>query len=384
VRCNVCAAAGLEVPVYRSSSAVSITSLCDVLARPTEVYFCRACGHLQTPELPDLAAYYDEQYKILVESEEEDQLYDIGPQGKVFRADHQLSTLLAKVPLAQGANVLDYGCAKGSTLRRLMQLRPDLRPHLFDVSRMYVKFWDRFAPKENQATHEVPAEWAGKFDLVTSFYSLEHVAAPGEIAAKIAKLLQPGGVFYAIVPDTYQNVGDFVVADHVNHFSPASFARLLADAGLAVREIDTRAQKSAMVAVAVKAPIGTSSRFETAPGSDLEPRVQEISKYWRGFGESVRRFEADHAGVRKAAIYGSGFYGTFVASCLDDLDRVVAFVDQNPFRQGQTLLGKPVVAPHDLPRDVELVYVGLNPAAARAEMAKLTSWSERKLEHWFP
>ena len=84
MRCNVCTS-GLNEPVYRSPSAVSITSLCDVLPRPTEVFFCRACGHLQTPELPDLAAYYDEQYKILVESEEEDQLYDIGPHGKVFR-----------------------------------------------------------------------------------------------------------------------------------------------------------------------------------------------------------------------------------------------------------------------------------------------------------
>ncbi len=383
MRCNVCAS-GLTEPVYRSPSAVSITSLCDVLPRPTEVYFCRACGHLQTPELPDLAAYYDEKYRILVESEEEDQLYDIGPLGKVFRADHQLNTLIAKVPLSQGAKVLDYGCAKGSTLRRLSQLQPDLRPHLFDVSRMYVKFWERFAKHGDWATHEVPANWAGRFDLVTSFYSLEHVAAPGEIVAKIAKLLRPGGVFYAIVPDTYQNVGDFVVADHVNHFSPASFARLLTDAGLSVREIDTEAQKSAMVAVAVKSPAHASSGFETAPGSDLEARVQEISEYWRGFGESVRRFEADHARAGKAAIYGSGFYGTFVASCLEHPERVVAFLDQNPFRQGQKLLAKPVSAPDDMPTDVELVYVGLNPAVARDEMAKLTNWAGRKLEYWFP
>ena len=398
MRCNVCAAE-LSQPVWRSPSAVSITSLCHVLARGTEVFFCRACGHLQTPELPDLAAYYDEQYRILVESEDEDQLYETGPQGKVFRADHQLETLQDKVRLAKGANVLDYGCAKGSTLRRLVELRPDVRPHVFDVSRMYVPFWNRFVRSEDQAAHDVPVEWTGRFDLVTSFYSLEHVSDPGSIVVRIRDLLRPGGVFYAIVPDTYQNVGDFVVADHVNHFSPQSFACLLERAGLTVREIDRGAQNSALVAVAERSAggvtagtsvgaaagssDGSSATFETEPVSDLEPRVHEMARYWSTYGDSVRRFEREHVG-RPAAIYGSGFYGTFLATCLEDRSRVAAFLDQNPFRQGQTLLEKPVVAPDQLPRDVELVYVGLNPRVARAEMRKLAEWPGRELATWYP
>ena len=40
--------------------------------------------------------------------------------------------------------------------------------------------------------------------------------------------------------------------------------------------------------------------------------------------------------------------------------------------------------PHGSKDPFELVYVGLNPAVAREEMAKLTSWSGRELDYWFP
>ena len=74
VKCHVCGGP-LGKPCYRSARPVSITSLCEVQPRTTTVNFCAGCGHLQTETPPDAAAYYDHDYKILVDSEEEDQLY---------------------------------------------------------------------------------------------------------------------------------------------------------------------------------------------------------------------------------------------------------------------------------------------------------------------
>lgn len=379
-----CAVCGAELgpPVYRSAEAVSVTSLCEVRRQPTEVSFCAACGHLQTPALADVASYYDRDYKILIDDEDEDQLYRLADGRRVYRAEHQADVLLGKVLLPNGAKVLDYGSAKAATLRRLVAERPDLVPYVFDVSDMYRRFWARFVPEPNQATYVLPAEWRGRFDLVTAFYSFEHLPNPRSAAAEVHACLAPGGTFYGIVPSWTANVADFVVVDHVQHFSPPSLRRLLADAGFGAVAIDTAAHESALVWIARKD--GASER-ETG-GDDLAELAREVSdaaSYWRGFAERVRAFEREARGAR-VAVYGSGFYGTFVTTCLRAPERIVCYLDQNPHRQGKELLGKPIHPPAGLPADVSVVYVGLNPAHARAEIAKVTEWAGRELSFFYP
>lgn len=380
--CNVCQSP-LGAPVYVSPSAVSITSLCEVIPKRTEVFFCTTCGHLVTPELDDLSSYYGDDYKILLASEDEDQLYEQGPNGqKTYRTDHQLGNLLEKIPLPLGARALDWGSAKGAMFRRLAMQRPDLALHLFDVSNMYIPFWERFCDPKRWATFTPPTEWTSSFDLITSFYSLEHVAAPREVIESIATLLAPKGRLYIVVPDTYQNTGDFVVVDHVNHFSRWSLERLLTDAGLRVLEIDEAVHQSAIVAIAEKPPARAGARPATPP-PELARRVASMAEFWQGFGDRVRAQERMHENWT-SAIYGSGFYGAFISTCLAAPDKVSAFLDQNPFRQAHTLFAKPILAPEALSEDVRLVYVGLNPAYARNELAKITAWRDRPLELFFP
>ena len=217
-RCNVCHG-DIDGPLYRSAREVAITSLCEIRNTRIEVLFCPTCGHLQTECLTNLSSYYDQDYKRLIDTEDEDQLYAIVDGVKVFRTAHQVSTLLSKVAIPHGAKVLDYGCAKSSTLQQLVKLRPDIHPHVFDVSEMYRSFWDKFVPQENIATYTPKREWAGQFDIITSLFALEHVEVPGDLVTTVFGLLGPNGQFYCIVPNIYANTADFVVADHVNHFS---------------------------------------------------------------------------------------------------------------------------------------------------------------------
>ena len=380
--CKICLAT-LEKAVYVSPANFSLTSLCEVLPGKTEVFFCGHCGHLQTSELENLSQYYDQAYKILIESVDEDQLYEVSGDTQTFRFDHQARVLLSKVNLAPGAFILDYGCAKSTTLKLLTRRRPDLVPHLFDVSEMYVPFWQLFAAPENWATYKPKPAWQGRFDVVTSFFAFEHVSDPRAELASIAALLKTDGVFYCIVPNVYANTADFVVADHVHHYSPSSLERLLSEQGFSLIEIDGQAHHSAFVVTARKSA-GTVAAAITEPTDGLLDSVTEMAAYWAGFAEKVRTFERAHGPTGKAAIYGSGFYGTFVATCLQERNRVSCFIDRNSFRQGKTLLGLPIVAPEEIPADVTLVYVGLNPVHAREEIAKVQSWRGRTLTYFYP
>jgi hypothetical protein len=76
IHCNVCATKILN-PVFSPSGNTSLTSLGEIVNGKADVYFCNYCGHLQTKAIQKIDEYYDKQYKILIDSKDEDQLYKI-------------------------------------------------------------------------------------------------------------------------------------------------------------------------------------------------------------------------------------------------------------------------------------------------------------------
>jgi SAM-dependent methyltransferase len=379
--CNICGS-DLGKPLYVSPQGVSITSLCEIYSEPTEVFFCPTCSHLQTTEITDLQNYYDTMYKILIDSEEEDQLYAIEGDLKIFRVEHQAKTLLKKIDLQQGARILDYGCAKAATMKWLNRERPDLKPYLYDVSSMYVPFWERFSEASHWSTYTLDSAWFDSFDVVTSFFALEHVAAPMEMLTNVLRLLKPGGAFYCIIPNVYTNTADFVVLDHVNHFSEASLLRLFHACGFTEIAIDDASHRGAFVIVARRPDRARPIEGSKPEIHDLEQRCQTMAAYWSEMTRRIAGFEAESVGA-PAIIYGSGFYGTFIAACLANMDPVQCFVDRNPFRQGKTLLGKTIVSPESISDIPFSVYVGLNPITAKQNIADIQAWQTRPYSYFF-
>ena len=360
----------LGLAIYRSVEGRSVTSLAEFYDGHTEVYYCGACGHLQTTEINDIPAYYDTQYNIFVDDDEEDMLYRVVDGQNVFRVEHQVDTLLKKIALPPNARVLDFGCAKSLTSRKLLEVRPDLRVHLFDVSKAYVRFWEKFVTPDRWAVYTPRADWDESFDAVFSFFALEHVAAPRTFVASLERLIKPDGYLYLLVPNVYANPADFVVVDHVNHFSSISLQKLLNDADFGSITVDENAHDAAFVVVARKSadvrPLASDAQALAA----LRDRAKELSVFWGEVSARIRAFERQHAGNR-AVIYGSGFYGTFIASCLENITNIECFLDQNPFRQSKKLLEKPILAPDAVQPGVDVVYVGLNPRIARGTIERL-------------
>jgi len=382
--CNICGAP-LTEKIYESWSEMSLTSLCTVYLGKTLVYFCHGCGHLQSAELDNINEYYDKEYEILVESEEEDQLYEVVNGANVFRTEHQVRTFLNKLNLPSGAKILDYGCAKSSTMRALINGNPNIHAYLFDVSDRYVPFWGKFLTEDRWATYVIPAAWNGQFDAVTSFFSLEHMAQPQDALQQICRVLKPKGLLYGIIPNVFTNTADMIVVDHVNHFTAASLQYLLRSNGFEVVEMDGGSHRGALIFMA---------RKEMSQSvAEIEPTLREVQKtfeearkiaqFWKIMSTKVREFEHSIQDNPRLAVYGAGFYGAFIASCLQHPEKIAYIVDRNPFLQGRNVNDVPIVSPAELPDNIEVVLVGLNPAHARRLIEEVPEFSSRHLTYFF-
>ena len=365
MNCNVCGSA-LGDPIYASKSDHVLTSLCELRAGIKRVWCCSSCGHLRGDALEDTVSYYATDYKILLNEEDEDQIYEATGKMIVYRTDHQIDTLLKKLRIPENAAMLDYGCAKASTFKRLASLRTDLQLHLFDVSQMYESHWDRFVRPERRAVITTPADWQNRFEVVTSFFALEHIPDPRETVNRIAALLKDDGVFYGIVPDTFGNIADFVVIDHVNHFTKPSLHTLLAAAGFTDIFIDEEAHRGALVFVARR--VGPATQRPNVP--QVVDNAKELAQHWSRLSDRIRAAENTYGDI-PSSIYGSGFYGAYIASTLRHPDRLRVFLDRSPYQQGKLLFEKSIVAPEELPTDIQLLYVGLNPKIARSTVDKM-------------
>ena len=383
--CNVCRAP-FGTALYRSPEGQSLTSLCRLYPSTTEVFVCAGCGHLQTRSIEHVDAFYDYDYNILVDSEEEDQIYEMHAGAPVYRTAHQVRVLRDTLSdLASPLLLLDYGCAKSSTIRALCTQEPDIVPHLYDVSARYEPFWEKFVPRENWAIKQTPANWQGRFDLVTSFFSLEHIPTIADTLHHIASLMRPGGLFYAVVPNVLTNAADFVVIDHCNHFTEPSLIHLLADAGLIAERIDDTAHRGAFVLVARK-PKRSATITMSDDRAGIERVCAELSSlanFWRDAAGRVREYERMLPRQSQVAIYGAGFYGAFLSSSLAHVERVACYLDNNPFLHGRFFNDKPVLPPAQLPEDIGVVLIGLNPAHARRIVVDIPALARSDLELFF-
>lgn len=373
MQCNICSTE-IGDPLYEATSNHSLTSLCELRPERLKVWLCSKCGHLSGESLRNTENYYDTEYRILLDHDDEDQIYEVDGDKIVYRTDHQVTVFLSKLSPNEGARILDFGCAKASTPRRLLVSRPDLKVHLFDVSSMYIPHWEKFLPKDNWAVHKTPNEWCGTFDLVTSFFALEHIPDPVNTVKMVANLLTVDGVFYGVVPDTFGNVADFIVIDHVNHFTEYSLGVLLRSGGFQEIKIDAESHRGALIFTARKG--GMALQHADLMGSLDASR--HLASYWKRTEDRIRDAELSNA-RKPAAIYGSGFYGAYIGSTLQYPEDLCCFIDASPFRQGRSLFGHPIIPPSQLPETVSQLYIGLNPKIARSTVRGMEWLNHRNL-----
>lgn len=351
-----------------SESAPALTSMQIWLDIKTHVEGCARCGHFQSPDLPDIRKFYDEDYRISLQSEAHDQLYTMIDDQPVYRTDFQAQLVFDTVDLPTNPMVLDFGAAKAETLRKLCLRRPDISPHVYDVSDSYLPFWESWIPQDQQATHALPENWKARFDLVTAHFVVEHLSDPVGVLKSISQMLKPTGHLFLTVPDPLANMGDLLVVDHLNHFTRPSLGHLLAQSGLNSVACFDDLYRGAFVSLSTP---GSGVRPSAAAGVTAYNCGRSGLFNWSSILSNISEI-SDWLTDRWFAIYGAGFYGSLLAGKLATKPQF--FLDRNPHLVGSQIQGVPVIHPDDMPTDLDAIVCGLNPEIARSIVGAQSAW----------
>ena len=347
----------------------SVTSMSENLNIGTYIYLCRNCAHCQSPDLPDVSEYYDNNYKISLKTDDFDQLYETKGDTSIFRTEHQ-ATLISELKFKKNSRVLDFGGGKATTLKNLLKKRNDINPFVFEVSRDYKESWDKWIPENNQATYTIPQKWHNTFDLLICNFVLEHVMWPTDILDLMCKLICPGGLLFFTVPNPLDNSGDLLVVDHLNKFTISSIKQALINSDLNLEEVSDKKFRGAFTVVASKNnnKKQISLDFKKYEISSLE---RKISK-WDSRFEEIKKIDKKNLNI---AIYGAGFYGTLFYNFLKN--KPTCFLDKSIHLNNKTHLGIPVLSPEKCPQNIDILLIGLNPEKAKSIFQLSKKWIPR-------
>jgi len=285
--------------------------------------------------------------------------------------------------------LLDFGCGKSLTMHNVCSDVNGFKPYLYDVSGKYMPIWLEITTRDRCAVANTPSEWENSFDVVTSFYALEHIVELEQVCNRVWELLKENGIFYFIIPNILANPADFIVADHVNHFSSSSISAIMQRTGFEMRHIDTASHDGAIICVVIKSlktdkDLTATDQVANPKEDQFNLEVRELAKFWKLQEGRLEDLINKIHKTEKIAIYGAGFYGVFLANLMLQCGREVSqFIDINPYLQGTRMLGADIIAPDFLPSDVMHVLVGLNPIKARKIISEVECFKERNISFVF-
>ena len=178
-----------------SASAEQVYSSCQdyylgKTYRPS--YFrCTQCGLTQQSPLPaDVSGFYDA-YPIHQAK---------SPVHAIMRKLIMSAVYFHDTDLPPGASVVDYGCGDGWFLESLKQR--GFKTVGFELdSGQASRLSERLGIPVYSRQDELLKDWAGKADVVTMHFVLEHVTNLHQTFETVRQLLRPGGRFYFVVPN---------------------------------------------------------------------------------------------------------------------------------------------------------------------------------------
>ena len=366
-RCQICGNASLfEFPGFRDLQRV--TSDSRPWAAGGRIAVCRECSAVQKPIeadwLDEISRIY-RSYAIYHQAGGKEQPIFAGngaaPQP---RSRSLVKYLETKTRLSARADVLDFGCGRGSALRTYSECYPEWTLYGAELSTQSIALL-RDIPGFGELFTCPPGEIPIRFDLITLIHALEHVLDPVGILRQLATRLKAGGVLFVQVPDGGKNPYDLVIADHLLHFTLETLGLASRRAGVELVELSDSVLPKELSLVGRS---GTPDMpVMSLPDSGLA--IERVGKQIDWLSAQIASAIAISDGNSRFGIFGTSISGTWLAGVLGD--RVSFFVDEDAGRIGGRHMERPVLSPDQVADNAD-VFVPLIPGVAASVIARLS------------
>ncbi len=357
-RCKICGADALEdIPEFRSLPRV--TSDCLPFRSGGRLLVCRECSAAQSPAdeqwFSEIREIYSA-YSAYRQGGGEEQCVLDPVTGKVTQRSRVLvNRLMALKGFPQSGTVMDIGCGTGGTLKAFSDLSGWrlFGSELDGRSLPVLKSIRGFEELYTCPLSGLP----GQFTLITMVHALEHFPEPVTTLRALHAKIAPGGRLFVEVPNAEANPFDYLIADHMLHFTPRTLTSAAARSGFAVDCLAVNWVTKELSLTALPVDTADEPAPEAATGlvDEIRARIAWLSR----FVETARQASA---GGRPFGLFGSSIAATWLCGVLDD--RVSFFVEEDTNRVGRTHLNRPIFSPGQAPTG-SVVFLAMAPQVAR-------------------
>jgi 2-polyprenyl-3-methyl-5-hydroxy-6-metoxy-1,4-benzoquinol methylase len=300
----------------------SMTELCDLCRRDQleaiyqperstrglKVHLCRHCGLLQS--LPRIDRAQRAPAAVSGGADWGNVRY-----GKGFRTSAALSLLRKHTDLSADLALLDVGSNRGSFARAFLEAAPTASIVAVEPDERVAESCGKLDRCELvHARIEDAALETGRFDIVHSCHTIEHLAEPARVLADHWRVLKPGGLLVLDAPnsailDADDIIEEWFIDKHLYHFSARTLMRMIVAAGFEIIAAPNIEDHTNLLIVARKAYIAYRAK-------DMDHReVAEASRLVAHYGSTRARnlaaltfVSTEIAGMapKRVAMWGAG------------------------------------------------------------------------------
>lgn len=316
----------------------TVTSDCRPWPAGRAVATCQACGIMQRSLLPDAASRIRQVYtgyEMFKHSNIGSDQLNFSPQGIPQARTEKILQFIEGKLHHKPASVLDIGSGSGAGLIALANQFPSAKIYGFEPNDKPAERQAAMPDNVVSIVSELPAA-TEKYDLVTLFHVLEHVEEVFDLLRFIGSVLSSHGNLLIQVPYATMGPFDYVISDHVWHFTQQSMVAILHKANFHVIYIGHELIEKELTVVA-------SYGAEAPQFKGFDESKQTVDSItwlldYKQFLDAVKRDACP------CAVYGTGPSGAWAGQVLGDC--VTAYIDDDPARVNATFNGKPVLPPH--------------------------------------
>lgn len=316
---------------------------------PLDLNYCDTCGHLQLDSAPDPESVFSA-YR-----------YKSGVSASIRKHFEDYAEAFNSAFETPGA-VLDIGSNDGYLLEQFKNknwivygVEPSAYLKQEHVEKKIPVYTDFFSTKlvDNN-------EWRDYFDVVCANNVLAHIPDIKDVIDGIAMALKPNGILIAecghqkgITSGKYL---DNVYHEHIDYYTPHSFARLCARAGLIVESVlEINMHGVSFRIIARKKSGEPATSLETINNTTIETVVDSIANRQTKMRELI--------GDRQFVAYGAAAKAVTALYTLDLVDdKLIAVVDDNELKQGCYFPGTDIMItqPENMDKNALVVITAWN------------------------